>query len=303
MSEFVDLQVNGFGGVDFCSAELTVDAVRQVADALRERGTAAFCPTVITSSPESYRHVLPVLARAAELPDLKGRLLGVHLEGPFISPEDGAVGAHPRSHVQTPGAGAFDRLHELLGGHLRVITLAPEQPGALAVIRRAVECGVSVSVGHTLADADAIHAAVAEGATLSTHLGNGCPNRVHRHHNPLWPQLAAAELTAMIITDGHHLPPEFVKAVIAAKGAEHVIVTSDAAPVAGCAPGEYDLWETRVRVEECGRISNLRADTLAGSAATMRECAAWLESLRCLDETGLRHVTRDNALAVVGLTS
>jgi len=297
---FVDLQVNGYGGVDFSSADLTVDAVRQVADALRERGTAAFCATVITSSADTYQHVLPVLAQAVELPDLQGCLLGVHLEGPFISPEDGAVGAHPRDCVQLPGVEAFDRLYDLLAGHLRLFTLAPEQPGAPAVIRRAVERGVRVSIGHTLADADAVRAAVREGATLSTHLGNGCPNRLHRHHNPLWAQLAAEELSAMIITDGHHLPPEFVKTVLAAKGPERVIVTSDAAPVAGCPPGEYALWGTRVRVEPGGRIANLNADTLAGSSATMRECAAWLSSLGCLDDAEVVKVTQSNGLGLMG---
>lgn len=303
MSQFVDLQVNGFGGVDFSSPSLTVDAVRQVVAALRCRGTRAFCPTVITSSPAVYNHVLPVLARAAEAPDLQEALLGIHLEGPFISPEEGAVGAHPRACVQVPSVQGFDRLHDLLGSSLRLVTLAPEQPGALAVIRRAVECHVRVAIGHTLADADAIHAAVAEGATLSTHLGNGCPNQIHRHRNPLWAQLAAGELTAMIVTDGHHLPSEFVRTVLAAKGAAQVIVTSDASPVAGCPPGEYDLWGTRVRVEPSGRIANLRAETLAGSAATLSECAAWLTSLHCLSDAELRRVTRDNALAVMGAGS
>ncbi len=207
------------------------------AQALYRGGTLAFCPTVISSSLEVYHQALPALAEAIRNQPQPGAgqgslLAGIHLEGPFISPEEGAVGAHPRQHVRAPSVTLFDELYALAGGQIALLTLAPELPGALELIRHACGRGVTVSIGHTLADAAAIRAAVAAGASLSTHLGNGCPNFIHRHHNPLWPQLAAPGLSAMLITDGHHLPAEFIATALAAKGSGRVIITSELIP--GC---------------------------------------------------------------------
>jgi N-acetylglucosamine-6-phosphate deacetylase len=294
---FIDLQVNGYAGVDFSSLALTPDQVESASAALARRGTLAFCPTVVTASPATYRHVLPLLAQAARG---NPRLLGIHLEGPFISPEDGALGAHPRAHVRAPDAALFEDLYALADGRLAIITLAPERPGALEVIRRAVALGVVVSIGHTLADAAAVRAAVDAGARLSTHLGNGCPNLLQRHENPIWPQLAAPELTAMLITDGHHLPPAVIASFVAAKGAARVIVTSDSSPAAGLPPGDYEFFGARARLEPSGRLRNLERDTLAGSSATMLDCVNHLASLGLLDEAGLRRVAFDNPLSILG---
>ena len=230
---FVDLQVNGYAGVNFSSDTLTLAEVLSVTQLLARRGTQAFCPTVITAPPAVYRHALPVLAEAIRDPRSQGRLLGIHLEGPFISPEDGAVGAHPVEFVRLPSPADFDALYRLADGQITLLTLAPELPGALELIRHVVGLGVVVSIGHTLADGPVVRAAVEAGVRLSTHLGNGCPNLLHRHHNPIWPQLAAGELSAMLITDGHHLPPEVIAAFLAAKGPGRILVTSDAAPAAG----------------------------------------------------------------------
>lgn len=296
----VDLQVNGYGGVNFSSPDLTLDSVQATTQALARRGTQAYCPTVITSPPEVYRHVLPLLADAIRVQAGGGRLLGLHLEGPFISPEDGARGVHPRPHVRPPDLAAFDGLYELAGGQVALLTVAPELPGALELIQHAVGLGVVVSIGHTLADAAQIRAAVQVGARLSTHLGNGCPNLLHRHHNPIWPQLAASELTAMLITDGHHLPPEVIAAFLAAKGPARVILTSDSAPAAGCPPGEYAFFGARALLEPSGRLRNLDADTLAGSSATLLDCLNVLAGLSLLSEADLWRVARENALAVLG---
>jgi len=297
---FVDLQVNGFAGRDFSSPALTYDDVAAVAEALARRGTAAFCPTVVTSPPAVYEHVLPILARAARDAGLPSRVLGIHLEGPFISPADGAVGAHPRAHVQPASLTALDHLLDLCEGRLRLITLAPEVDGAIELIVRAREAGLAVSIGHTLAGAEQIAQAVRAGATLSTHLGNGCPNQIHRHDNPIWPQLAEAALTAMLITDGHHLPPAVIRAVLAAKGPGRVIVTSDSVSVAGLPPGPYETLGTKVVLEPSGRVRNLNAPTLAGSSACMMDCMNHLAGLGALSEADLWRVGRDNALAAIG---
>lgn len=308
LSGFVDLQVNGYGGINFSASDLTLDQVIQVSDELARRGTLAFCPTVITSPPEVYAHALPLLAQAISAQDLPGlagkaQLAGIHLEGPFISPVEGAVGVHPAQYVQPPSLALFDKFYRLAQGRIALLTLAPEIPGAEALIRHAVGLGVCVSIGHTLADERAVRVAVDAGARFSTHLGNGCPNLLHRHHNPIWPQLAAPELEAMLISDGHHLPAAVIAAFLAAKGPGRVLVTSDASPVAGCAPGEYSFFGSRVLLEPGGRLRSLERDNLAGSSATMLDCMNFLASLRLLTETELWQVGRDNPLAALGLDS
>ena len=305
LSGFVDLQVNGYAGVDFSSPDLTLAKVEETARTLYLRGTLAFCPTVITSPIEVYRQTLPVLVEAIRTQsdsgsDRRSLLCGIHLEGPFISPEEGAVGAHPRQHVRLPSLAFFDELAALADGQIALLTLAPELPGVLELVRHACALGVPVSIGHTLADIEAIKAAVDAGATLSTHLGNGCPNYIHRHHNPLWPQLAAPGLSAMLITDGHHLPPELITVALAAKGTGRVIITSDSSPAAGCPPGEYTFFGTHALLEPSGRLRNLDSDTLAGSSATLLDCMNVLAGLGLLDETALWQVGRDNPLKILG---
>jgi N-acetylglucosamine-6-phosphate deacetylase len=306
-SGFVDLQVNGYAGVDFSGPGLTLPAIDKTTRALYGRGTLAFCPTVITSPMPVYRQVLPLLAQAMQAQSQaashrRSRLCGIHLEGPFISPEEGAVGAHPRQHVRAPSLAFFDELYALASGQITLLTLAPELPGALELIAHARASDVIVSIGHTLADAQQIKAAVEVGATLSTHLGNGCPNYIHRHHNPLWPQLAARGLSAMLITDGHHLPPELIAVALAAKGPGRVLITSDSSPAAGCPPGEYTFFGTRARLEPSGLLRNLESDSLAGSSATMLDCMNVLAGLGLLDEAALWQVGRDNPLKVLGLS-
>ncbi len=283
--------------------------MRAAAAWLYQRGTLAFCPTVITGDLSVYKHVLPLLAEAMDVQqEGTARILGIHLEGPFISPEDGAVGAHPREHTQQPSQALFEMLYTLAQGKIALLTLAPELPGALELIGHAAGLGIAVGIGHTLAGENEIHTAVKAGASLSTHLGNGVPNLLHRHHNPLWPQIAEPELSAMLITDGHHLPPAFIGAVLAAKGPEKVIVTSDSAPAAGLPPGDYAFFGTRARLEPpapaavCGRLRNLERDTLAGSAATMLDCMNVLAGQGLLDTPALWQVGRDNPLAALGIS-
>ena len=297
---FIDLQVNGFQGVNFSDPELTVDQVLRVAAALAARGTIAVCPAVITSSLDTYRKVLPVLAEAAGKPEGRG-ILGLHLEGPFINPREGAVGAHDAGFVQAPDPALFEDLWQLSGKRVSLVTLAPEIPGAAGVIRYARERGVAVAIGHTLCGPEAVKAAVACGATLSTHLGNGCPNLLDRHHNPIWAQLDSP-LHAMLIADGHHLPPAVIRTFMRVKGAEHVIVTSDSAAVAGLAPGEYACAGRPVRITASGRVENLLAPTLFGSSATMLDCVNHLASLGFADQALLARVSIDNPLAAIGCT-
>lgn len=303
-SSFVDLQVNGFIGTDFSSASLTPEGIRKASVELGRLSTGAFLATVITSPKEVYAHSLPMLADAIECKSAPGaKILGVHLEGPFISPEDGAVGAHPKSCVLEPDSDAFDRLNELARGHVRIVTVAPERKGAPKLIKHIVKSGAAVSVGHCLASDDDVKAAVDAGATLSTHLGNGIPNMINRHRNPVFAQMSSP-LTQMLISDGHHLPVSLLKIMLKLKGTGSTIITSDSAPVAGMPVGEYDIFGTRVRICEDGAIRNLNAPTLAGSSSCMADCMRFLASnIEGLTEAELWKMGRDNPLAAIGMSS
>lgn len=291
----IDLQVNGWGGVDFSSAELTMEGVVRVAETLEQAGTTTFLPTVVTTSPETYQAVLPLLGAACKE---DARMPGIHLEGPFISSEDGAVGAHPKTHVREPSIDHFKRLQDLAGGHIRLATLAPELAGVLGLIEYLVENKVAVSVGHTLASAWQIEDACHAGATLATHVGNGIPNELNRTENPIW-SILASPLTVMLITDGFHTPPDFLKVVYAAKGAGEIILISDAAPVAGQPPGEYEIFGTRVRLTEEGCVRNLNASTLAGSASDLARCAKVCKEVVGVDGSELGQMCFGNAATIL----
>ncbi len=304
MNDLVDLQVNGFGGVDFRTPDLIADKIRRVRRDLLARGTGAFLATVVTAPLPAYAHVLPLLAEAARetLPD-GAELLGVHLEGPFISPEEGYVGAHPAEHVLDPSADRFDELQSLADGTVKLLTLAPERPGAAELIAHASAQGVLVAIGHTHCGAAHVAEAVDAGARLSTHLGNGIPRRIDRHENPLWPQLAEPRLKAMLVADGHHLPPAFLRTVFHVKGSGGIILTSDAAPIAGCPPGRYESFGAAVDLEPSGRISLAGTGLLAGSSACLKGCVEYMQNLNCADPAALCCMGRDNALELLGLAS
>ncbi len=297
MKGYVDLQVNGFSGIDFSSPGLTIDMVSTVVEALKKRGTDIFCPTLITANRDIYRTNLPVLAAAMEDPALAPHIAGLHLEGPFLAPE--SAGAHPKKHLQMPEADLFKQWQELARGNIRILTIAPELPGAERVIKEASGSGVIVGLGHHMAGHESIMRAVENGARLCTHLGNGIANSLPRHPNPLWTQLACDELAASFITDGHHLPPEFIKVAWRAKGPERFILTSDAAPVAGCKPGLYDLWNQQVRVDKNGSIRLPDGSALAGSSVQISDCVHFFRSCTDPSQAELERVARRNALELL----
>src|SRR5216684_5158731 len=229
-----DLQVNGFGGVDFNGPDLTPDRVDQALALLRATGVTRCLPTLITSSLEQFAASARILARSPN-----PAIAGIHMEGPYVSPEDGARGAHPRTHVIAASIEDFKRRQDAAHGRIVLVTLAPEVPGAVSLIEHLMVAGVRAAVGHTAATPRQIGDAVSAGATLATHLGNGCAQMLPRHPNVIWELLAADAVYATLIVDGHHLPPSTVKAMVRAKGAGWTILVTDAVAAAGCAPGGY----------------------------------------------------------------
>lgn len=277
----VDLQVNGFAGTSFSSEALTVDQVIRTCNMLFQQGTSTFLPTVISSPKSTYELVLPILAKASEI--VRGepgyaQIAGIHLEGPFISPENGARGIHPQNCVLNPDLFYFDWLFDLSKHSIALLTLAPERPGAIPLIQHATRLGVKVGIGHTAASPELIHISAQAGAQFSTHLGNGLPLLIHRHLNPLWAQLADTQLTAFIIADGHHLPADFITTVFKVKSHKNVIVVSDSSPAAGLPPGFYDFFGCHARLDPSGLLYEPTSGLLAGSSASLRICASWLEN-------------------------
>jgi N-acetylglucosamine-6-phosphate deacetylase len=264
-----DLQVNGFGGIDFNAPDLTADRVSEALERMRATGVTRCLPTLISSSLEQFAASARVLARVSD-----AAMAGIHMEGPYLSVEDGARGAHAREHIRPASIDDFRRRQEAAGGRIKLVTLAPEAPGAVALIEHLVSTGVRVAIGHTEATPRQIDEATAAGATLATHLGNGCAQMLPRHPNVIWEMLAADGLWASLIVDGHHLPPSTVKAMVRAKGADRTILVTDAIAAAGRAPGPYTIGGVKCELGDDGRVSLPGTPYLAGSALTLDRAIA-----------------------------
>ncbi|MCX7016428.1 MAG: amidohydrolase family protein [Candidatus Sumerlaeota bacterium] len=297
---FVDLQVNGRKGVTFSSPELTADNVAAISADLFARGVVGYCPTVITTSGDAYERALPLLARACDDED-GAKILGLHVEGPFLNPADGPRGAHPRAFVRPPSVAFFEKLRQLADDRIAILTLAPEMEGALELIEHvAAKTRIIVSLGHHMADAETIRRAVEAGARACTHVGNGIGGLIDRHRNPLWPMLADDKLSGMFITDGFHLPADLIRVAWRAKGASRFIVTSDRSAVAGMPPGEYPFRDRTVVLEENGFLHLKDLPILAGSSRDMFDCMNHLASLGELTQADLRAAGFDNPLRLLG---
>ncbi|GAA4898111.1 N-acetylglucosamine-6-phosphate deacetylase [Tessaracoccus lubricantis] len=273
----VDLQVNGYMGHDVNSPSVTPDEIAHLTRALWGAGTTKFLPTIITGPRSRMLQSARSIAQARrEDPLVAASIIGIHVEGPHLSPVDGARGAHDSDHLQLPNTALFDQLQEATEEIIRIVTVAPELPGALEYIEHVTRAGVIASIGHSSATAQDIRAAVAAGCSLSTHLGNGIPATIKRHPNQIWSQLAEDTLTAMFITDGYHLPPEAATSMIRAKGVNRSIIVSDSAALAGSPPGTYVTpVGGRVVVGADGAIRLENSPLLAGSGATLLDCVNW----------------------------
>ncbi len=282
-----DLQVNGAFGVDFSSANITESEFMGCVESILKAGVSRFLPTVVTSDMETYRRNLPMMVAAIERANLSYEVPGFHLEGPFISDKPGAVGAHTPEYVQKPTPEALRTLNDIACNKILMMTFAAEVDGAVETIAEAKNLGIVASLGHQLANSEDMAKA---NANCLTHLGNGIPNMIPRHHNAIWSGLANDDLTAMIISDGHHLPPEVIKAIIRVKGADRVIITSDASLAANLPPGRYHIFDNDAILEENGKLHNPEKQCLVGSAMLMPRCIEFLKSLNLLDEQELEKV-------------
>lgn len=268
---FIDLQVNGFAGVDFNSPATSIEEIGRAIRCLFSSGVTRFFPTVITGAPDDMLAAIRNLARAREMLPEGGAMEGIHVEGPFISPLEGARGAHPARWTRPPNLEEFHRWQDAAQGAVRMVTLSPEWPEAPRFIEAVTREGVVAAIGHTAANTQQIADAVAAGATLSTHLGNGAHSMLPRHPNYIWDQMAEDRLAASFIVDGIHLPPNFLKVAFRAKGLERCVLITDAVMPAGCEPGPYMLGEMEVQLHSDGSVRLRSGNTLAGSALMMHQ--------------------------------
>lgn len=266
---FIDLQVNGFAGADYCSTDTPLEAIARSLEAQFACGTTRIFTTVITGSPGGMLDAIRNLARARRELPCGGGIEGIHVEGPFISPKDGPRGAHPREFVRPPDIGEFRRWQDAAEGLVRMVTVSPEWPGAPAFIEAITGEGVVAAIGHLDAAPEQIDAAVRAGASLSTHLGNGCHSMLPRHPNYLWHQLADDRLAASFIVDGIHLGVDFLRVALRAKGIERSVLITDAVAPAGCEPGAYRLGDVDVELHADDRVTLRGQSQLAGSALRM----------------------------------
>jgi N-acetylglucosamine-6-phosphate deacetylase len=275
---WLDIQLNGYGGCDFNASawgardEVVHDPAAVFQKVVRS-GTALLCPTITTNSAENIIRAMTALARALDADKTFGKAVpGIHLEGPYISSEDGARGAHPLEWTRDPDWDEFRRFQDAAGGRIRLCTLAPERDGALPFIEKLTASGVVVALGHTAASAQVIHDAVTAGARLSTHLGNGSHAVLPRHDNYVFAQLAEDDLYASLIADGFHLPAPALKVFARVKGAARTILVSDAVSLGGLPPGEYAGG--RYAVLPTGKIVTAGTPYLAGAGYLLDTCIA-----------------------------
>lgn len=276
---FIDIQVNGFAGVDYNSPRTPAEEIARSIQVLFSTGVTRFYPTVITGAPDEMAAALRNLSRAKDALPSGEAIEGFHVEGPHISPDDGPRGAHPRQWVRPPDFEEFRRWQDAASGRVRIVTLSAEWPQAPRYIERLVAEGVVVSIGHTKAETAQIEDAVRAGASLSTHIGNGAHQVMRRHPNYIWDQLADDRLMAGFIVDGIHLGANFLKSAVRAKTVERAVLVTDASTPAAAAPGPYRLGELDIELTAEDRVVLAGTDRLAGSALRMNRGVANLVRL------------------------
>ncbi|MFJ5368382.1 N-acetylglucosamine-6-phosphate deacetylase [Bosea sp. CER48] len=276
----VDLQVNGFAGVDFNSGTITAAELDRALEAMLSTGVTTCLPTIITGHPHELEERFRALDAAVSGSRL-GPLMcpGYHLEGPFLNPAAGYAGCHPAEAMIAATADLVVHLDGLLSRPILMVTLAPEVEGGIALAGKLAGMGKVVAIGHSAADFETVAAAADAGATLSTHLGNGLPQQMHKLVNPLFAQLAEDRLMAGFIADGIHIHPKALKSLIRAKGFERSILVTDAVVAAGAAPGRYSFAGMPVDLAGDGSVRQPGGASLAGSALKLddavRNVVAW----------------------------
>ena len=276
----IDLQVNGFAGVDFNDPALDAAALDHALHAMMCTGVTACLPTLITASETALAERFAALDSAVANSRLGPLMVpGFHLEGPFLNPAPGFAGCHPPGAMVPPDPALLLRLATPLTRPILLLTLAPEQPGAMALIAWARGRGMLVAIGHSAVDQATVADAARAGATMSTHLGNALPHMQPKFRNPLIAQLAEDRLAASFIADGIHIPVAALKVLLRAKGLSRSVLVTDATAAAATQPGLYRFAGMSIEHADDGSVRVPGSDVLAGSALCLdqavRNLVAW----------------------------
>jgi N-acetylglucosamine-6-phosphate deacetylase len=300
---FFDLQLNGYGGVDFNRDGLTAEQLHQACLRLEEGGVGGVLPTVVTDDVETMAGRLAALARFRGQDELARRMIaGLHVEGPFLNETAGFRGAHAEEKIRPADEKAMGRLLEAGGGLVRVVTLAPERDAGLKVTRMLARSGIVVAAGHCDPSLDLLKAAIDAGLSMFTHLGNGCPMQMHRHENIIQRGLSLrGRLWLTFIGDGHHIPLYALGNYIRAAGLDKVAVVTDGQAASGMGPGRYTLGRWEIVVGQDRRVAAPDGSFLLGSTATMTQCHENLLKGVGLSEADARRLTAENPRKALGM--
>jgi len=269
----VDLQVNGFGGVDFNTPGISPELFQRSLEAILSSGVLTFLPTIITGSEKHMKNCLSEIEKFRDsMPLAKSMIAGYHIEGPFLSKLKGFSGCHPTKHMCDVDHEMFLRLQEAAGGNIRMVTLAPEIEGSIEFINKLVCDEIIPAIGHTNASSEKIRIAVDAGASISTHLGNGTASKLNKNKNPIFAQLSEDKLFASFIADGFHIPPDVLKTYLRAKGSKKSILVTDSTAGASAPPGKYKFGNLEFLVGSEPLILDKDTSRPIGSVVSLDQC-------------------------------
>jgi N-acetylglucosamine-6-phosphate deacetylase len=275
---YVDLQVNGYQGIDFNQPQRSVAELRFAADAMLRDGVRKALPTLITGSIEDMCECIRALRTAMESDPVCHELFaGIHLEGPFLSRKPGFIGAHPPQNALDADIAALANLIDCGAGLVKLVTLAPEVDRMGAMTRFLVERNVLVSAGHTDASLDELDVCIEAGLKLFTHLGNACPPEMNRHDNIIYRALRRSDrLNFTLIADGFHVPKVLFETILNWVPHSRLAIVSDAISAAGLGPGVYRLAGREVSIGPDKAARDPSGKHFVGSACSMRDADRWL---------------------------
>jgi N-acetylglucosamine-6-phosphate deacetylase len=300
---YFDIQVNGYGGIDFNKDGLTAEELRRACETLQRDGVTGIFATICTAE-------LPVMCRrAAQIVKLREHdalsrqlVAGIHFEGPFMNETVGYRGAHPEAALHPANLDEMKQLLAAAGGLTKLVTLAPERDPGMATTRYLAGQGIAVSAGHTNASLDDLKAGIDAGLTMVTHLGNGCPMQMHRHDNIIQRALSfAGQLWICFIADGVHVPFFALKNYLKVAGIERSIITTDAVAPAGLGPGTYTFGNWKVVAGEDMALWAPDRSHLVGSGIFMPKVEDNLRRHLGLSDNEIRQLICDNPRRAFGL--
>jgi N-acetylglucosamine-6-phosphate deacetylase len=302
---FFDIHVHGAAGNDVMEA--SAEAIDRIGGFLAAKGVAHYLATTVTAPVERTLRALEGIAKSIETDSvaLAARPAGIHLEGPFIS--HAKRGVHPPADIQPPSIPLFQRMQQAARGHIRLMTIAPEAPGALDLIEYATKAGTRVSLGHSEATVKQTRAAIAAGATSATHTFNAMRRLDHRQPGIAGVVLDADALYAELICDGIHVAPEFVRLWLRSKTEERAVLVTDGVSATGMPDGNYKLGDFEVTVADgrCLLASDLAKgiETLAGSVLTMDRAVANVQRIAGIGLATAVRLAGRNPACMLGLDS